>query len=254
MTSSFFYFFKNFVRNKKIPKFEKNLERGSYEFVGPRAGACLWSHQSLTTVDNDLDAIILYTLPNGVYDRCNYCMRNKILSEIELFRPFIFHLYSALQKLPAYTGDVFRVLRTAIDPTLYIAGETVVWTQFSSTSCQLPLAVSGFGTSGGTLFLISGHTCRRISALSMVCNEDEALFSFDARFKVVGSMDWNAKMNLAQLYKADQINNMTVIMLQEHGDERHMVEGHFALSQRKRLEERVAECPFDVSGRLGCPI
>ena len=92
---------------------------------------------------------------------------------------FAFTLRAALDKLPDYRGTVLR--RVTLKPEQlgkYIPGQVVIEHMFTSTSKSRPYE-------GDTHFVIRSRTGKDISGLSARPHEEEVLFRYGTRFRVL---------------------------------------------------------------------
>ena len=140
----------------------------------------------------DVLAIHIYTVECTVYKELNRCMREADPEAIARWRPMIFYLSSALERLPPldeHAATVFRGISIPYTPEVYAPDKRVVWPSFSSTSSKRTVChsfanqVSGLGL----IFEIHGAAragARSIAEYSVYPHEAEVLLPPNVEFVV----------------------------------------------------------------------
>ncbi|KAH3757774.1 hypothetical protein Pelo_10451 [Pelomyxa schiedti] len=186
------------------------------------------SLRSANLTEDDLLAITLYTFDLGMaaespkdnlYFALNDDLRQRKAQKMAAWRGYLFHLLSALAKLPAVVTTVYRGvrqpsvdsgLRSSSGPSIfdsirseYRLGRLVRWTGFSSSTTSLNVAKYNFAgtgtTEGGVVFRLSILTGRDLCPLSYVRCEDEILLSPNTTFIVQKALHYEADMAVVDL-------------------------------------------------------
>ncbi len=151
---------------------------------------------------DDLRAIADYTGLGS--EDLNYALRSGALDASQIAR--VDALNSALEKLPAYDGPVFRGsdLPSAV-LAQYQPGEVIVEDAFLSTTTDSAVARSP-EFEGNVEFEIRSSTGRDISSFSMIPHEQEVLFRAGTRFYILAKI-------------VDPLTGKTIIQMIERLDE-----------------------------------
>lgn len=137
---------------------------------------CTKSSHDLT--ENESAAIYLYTMemsPASVYAIINDLLRDNEAMNAQSWFPYLKLLYTAVSKLPSYSGSVWRGVRGNVIQN-YRKGMPVCWWSFTSCSTSLSVIQTFLPKKGqGTIFMIECVSGRRISNYSEHEDEDEIL-------------------------------------------------------------------------------
>ena len=139
--------------------------------------------------NDELFAIVAYT-GNGIYRRLNDELRLRDppsrQAAMQKWGGFLWYLLSALGKLPAFQGDVYRGVKVLKDEVLkeYSRTKIIRWAGFSSTSTSFGTA-KGFSKAGEIIFKITVQTGRLIQPYSFYQTEDEVLLSPNSELLVI---------------------------------------------------------------------
>eukprot|EP00727_Mastigamoeba_balamuthi_P000622 m51a1_g10557 hypothetical protein (623) ;mRNA; f:63364-65555 len=165
---------------------------------------------------DELLAIALYTFDTGqrqqnLYFVLNNDLRVRIANKMEQWCPFLYFIFSALAKLPAFEGDVYRGVDCSEDVCKqYPKGRQVFWSAFSSTTSLSNVAKDLFAAANGgkgVVFRLSITSGRNIQPLSVIEEEGEILLSPNSCFVVTeGLHDENGTLFVNLL----EINGSTV--------------------------------------------
>ena len=88
-------------------------------------------------------ALHLYTLQSNIFLDCNRAMRENDAPALTKWRVFIYHLHTALERLPTRSNTVFRgISNVDISACIlqYREGNTIVWGSFTSSSASRKVA------------------------------------------------------------------------------------------------------------------
>lgn len=136
---------------------------------------------------SDSELIVLRDYTGPAYGQLNRILRGgmpdpktqgqkKNFQEVMTYKAL---LNSALSKLPAYKGTVYRT--TTLPPevlTEYKVGKTIIHKAFTSAS-------TGFSSFGDYCFVMKSRTGRAIRAFSQNPSEEEVLFRSGTKFKIL---------------------------------------------------------------------
>ena len=133
---------------------------------------------------DQIASIYLYTCESPVYQIVNSTLRDPERKHVHLWLPYLRLLLSALQQIPAYTGELWRGVAADMRGK-YPKGSTITWWGISSCTGRLSVAYSFLGTSGKrTLFEINTGRSVGIRAFSDFTGEDEYLLAPGTRLRV----------------------------------------------------------------------
>ena len=134
------------------------------------------------------------TLPFQIYSAINKVLREfqgNTDATVSLWRPIIWHIQAALEKLPAVPAKVqaYRGITVFFDRRKYARKTTIHWHQYSSASLDSATAKNFLATdrghkTEGSLFILRCRDCRYIMEFSRYPEEEEMLFDFRSHFKV----------------------------------------------------------------------
>lgn len=156
--------------------------------------------KTMKLTEDECAAVCYYTADarkyNGPAEKSPYRVLNSVLAsrnqgDLEVWKPFLFYLLSALAKLPNYSGTVYR----AIDKPLlslskqYKTGSNVVWPSFTSTSKNRDIMSNFSGKSEGTWMSIDVVEGKDISTFSLFPDESEILLLPNSTCHVSGILD-----------------------------------------------------------------
>jgi len=164
-----------------------------YAELHPHLGTLRRAGAAALTVD-DIAAIYMYTKPIDFFSRLNQALGGYLagaqLKSVEDFLPFTKLLVAALDKLPRYTGKLFRGAKMNYEDLLRKGiGEKDVasWNQFiscSPTASVLKEEAFLGTTSPGTVFQVISVTGVAIRQYSALPNENEVLLPAGSKFVV----------------------------------------------------------------------
>eukprot|EP01106_Pelomyxa_sp_JSP_P003267 TRINITY_DN1490_c0_g2_i1.p1 TRINITY_DN1490_c0_g2~~TRINITY_DN1490_c0_g2_i1.p1 ORF type:complete len:382 (-),score=126.59 TRINITY_DN1490_c0_g2_i1:97-1200(-) len=130
-----------------------------------------------------------------VYFQLNCDLRVRQKAKMDAWCPLLHFIFSALNKLPSFSGTVFRGIdNLEVAEREYKKGRIVFWSAFSSSTSSLEVAkgfVGGGGGGGegggrgrGVIFRIQVQNGKRVQLLSAMTPEEEVLLSPNSRFFV----------------------------------------------------------------------
>lgn len=122
---------------------------------------------------NESAAVYLYTMETNFYAIINKKLRYENRSDLERWFPYLKLLITALSKLPAYVGTVWRGVRDEVAPG-FVPGTEHIWWSVNSCSRHKDLA-RGFICERGILFHIESVDGRDITKYSANQDEDEVV-------------------------------------------------------------------------------
>lgn len=145
-------------------------------------------------------SIYIYTMDWGeesLYRVLNEVLRVKDRSVLIPWHSYLKLFDSALKKLPAYRGSVWRGINVDIS-TNYKEGEVLTWWHFSSCSSSVKV-VKGFLGSVSTLLMIEAKNAKIISAYSNFPEENEVILSLGTRLRVMSDALDHSSLNVVHL-------------------------------------------------------
>eukprot|EP00727_Mastigamoeba_balamuthi_P007161 m51a1_g3065 hypothetical protein (377) ;mRNA; r:25-1616 len=124
----------------------------------------------------------------NLYFRLNSLMRERS-DEIFLWKHYIWHMLSALRRMPPFEGFVFRGIDRHVDAARHQPGRRVYWNSFTSTSSVEDVAKKFMRSSKtGTFFTIKVKRGRSLKGLSPF-DEDEVLLEANSEFVVTSFVE-----------------------------------------------------------------
>ena len=108
-----------------------------------------------------------------IYAAMNAAMRDRNAAGIAFWRPLIWEVDSALQRMPAFHGSLYRGIACRFPVNTYVAGQTVCWPSFSSASHNKSVGEKFSEGKEGSLFFLQSLSARSIEALSRYPEEAE---------------------------------------------------------------------------------
>ena len=167
----------------------------SHAFLASEEGARLAEGDSHGLDADEVGALFLYTMESGLYDELNRLLRMRQREQLKPFFPYMQLLLTARQKMPAYSGVVWRGVKGVDLRDKYPPDKEVYWWAFSSTTKKLATLTNPMflGTTGvRTVFMIeiaSGVDIERYSSFQEEASEAEVLLFPGTKLKVVDGMD-----------------------------------------------------------------
>ena len=113
-------------------------------------------------------------------------MRERDPDGIAKWRPFLFYLTQALERLPSVKKKVFRGIAVGFDAGQYAVGCAPHWPGFSSTSAAWRVAHNFASEAGkkGLVFVLRVRRGKAIAAFSRFPKEEEVLLPANSHFRV----------------------------------------------------------------------
>ena len=124
---------------------------------------------------------------DNFFVQLNERLRLRQAAVVAALRPYLFFLFSALDKLPLFEGTVYRGIPEEALATIqakYRTGTEVWWSGFTSTSKDLAVAKGFAEQPGGIVFRVTLTDGRRIKEYSAIGGEDEILVRPNTKFHV----------------------------------------------------------------------
>lgn len=131
-------------------------------------------------------ALYMYTTNTSIAKIVNDSLIN---NDLEITGYYIHYLHSALELLPNYNGEVYRGITYLTDRKLYMVGNDICWSVFTTASSLWKIATENtpeFSTKNkqGTIFAIKSKTGRYIGNYSQYSRDTEIIFLPNTKFKV----------------------------------------------------------------------
>eukprot|EP01006_Ploeotia_vitrea_P048016 TRINITY_DN67186_c9_g2_i2.p1 TRINITY_DN67186_c9_g2~~TRINITY_DN67186_c9_g2_i2.p1 ORF type:complete len:948 (+),score=106.86 TRINITY_DN67186_c9_g2_i2:60-2903(+) len=144
--------------------------------------------------------IYLYTYECDIFQQVHksIAQRESDATVLDKWRPFVFHLYAALDQLPHAPGMVYRgISRPMFDLAPFTPGAELAWPAFVSASRSLAIASSWMIVQRQQqaesnekciqiVFRIQGRNHRSVFEFSHFPSEAEVIFPPSAKFTVIG--------------------------------------------------------------------
>ncbi|AYV77769.1 MAG: ankyrin repeat protein [Edafosvirus sp.] len=127
-----------------------------------------------------LMALYLYTGNMAIFNQVN-----AVLSDWQkhaVWHPYVYNLYQAVMILPAYVGEVYRMVNIPFDQKQYVVGNQIMWNTFSICSGDWNNAKELIAQKKGIIFIIKSLTGRNISKYSKYKVDNEAIFLPGTKF------------------------------------------------------------------------
>ena len=149
--------------------------------------------QRVALSPRDVAPVFVYTYElqeegDQIYAAMNAAMRRYDKALVAFWRPLLWQLHKALQRLPPYHGKLFRGINVRFSPEVYGAGQRVVWPSFSSASARRSVAEEFVKGQEGTLFFLHSRSARPISRFSHFPDEAEVLFLPQTVFEITSTL------------------------------------------------------------------
>jgi hypothetical protein len=131
---------------------------------------------------------------HNIYFALNNALRSRKVDPgpYRRWRGFLFFLMRAIDRLPAFSGTVFRGGNKGVDQTTvrqqYQPGRVIQWAAFSSTSRSLEAVRPFVKKDEGVIFKIKVVSGRDIGAYSYFPKESEVLLSPNTQFTVTSEV------------------------------------------------------------------
>jgi len=173
-------------------------------------------------LEEDVAHVLAYTADTPLYGSLTYAMRTNGTDRLlERMSTYINNLGKALAKLLPHQGRVFRGLSVILPRTSYVAGDTVCWQAFaSSTKAQLETLTfldKAQNRLTGTLVIIESKNGREVELMSQFPKEQEVLFTYNTFFKVKGWVEDDAgKRQLLPDFSGYNLDNLGLLIMEEN--------------------------------------
>ena len=155
-----------------------------------------------------LMAIYLYSSNVTIYCKVNNCMNKWLEKENELWHPFVYCLYNAIELCPIYEGEVYRAVCHKFEPQKYIIGQKITTGGFTITSTEWSLCTDLINKKCHMIFIIRSIMGRNISLYSKHMINREVVFLPGSEFIVsdvyVGNLFVLGQANIRKNYKATE--------------------------------------------------
>ncbi|MGW0433466.1 ADP-ribosyltransferase domain-containing protein [Micromonospora sp. NPDC003197] len=133
---------------------------------------------------DEVAALYLYTCESAFYRQINATLRNPDRTRIVPYLPYLRLLFSAVSRLPARTGPLWRGVSLDLRAQ-YPLGETVTWWGVSSCTSKLGVAEAFLGRRGKrTLFEVRPVRAVSIRDFSAFTGEEEFILAPGTQLKV----------------------------------------------------------------------
>ena len=162
-------------------------------FIAAERGAHLAATDRHGLTADEAAALTLYTMEGDFYRRLNELLRARERSGLQPFYPFLRLMLEARDKLPKYSGVVWRGVQGVDLRDVFPKGKEFYWWAFSSTSKELSTLQSPqfVGTSGvRTIFNIQVTAGVDVSRYNLYeGGEAEVLLYPGTKLAVIDTMD-----------------------------------------------------------------
>jgi hypothetical protein len=203
--------------------------------------------------DDECMAIVYYTIDisrfgepqrENLYRALNTNLAKRDTKNLEPWQDYLFLLLSALNKLPNFSGEVFRGLKEEITSLskLYQQHNNVCWVALTSTTKNQKTAL-GFGT--GTLFSIKILEGKDISQFSMFSDEGEVVLLPNSVCSVVEVLTPSMKallgrdaLVLQQIPTTDHFQIVSGNSSKQEGQKEKKSENREEMKEKEEKEEK----------------
>jgi ankyrin repeat protein/uncharacterized protein YegL len=142
-------------------------------------------------------ALYLYSTNKTIFEQVNLILVKWNNASSSLWHPFVLTIYQALQSLPVYEGEVYRVVDYKFDPKIYSIGIEVIWSTLSSCSKEFSQCLDAIKQNKGIIFIILSKTGRDINRYSKTPADQDVMFLPGSKFKITNYYQAN-QITLAQ--------------------------------------------------------
>ena len=135
--------------------------------------------------------VYTYELPGAsdqIYSAMNKAMRTHDARGVAFWRPLIWQVDRALERLPAFRGKLYRGINVRFSEAQYRTGQRVCWAPFSSASAEQAVAKEFVKGDEGSLFFLHSAGARAISRFSKFPDEAEVLFRPNTVFEITSTL------------------------------------------------------------------
>jgi hypothetical protein len=127
-------------------------------------------------------ALYMYTGNLAIFKSTNLALSD--WSETNPWNPFVFTLYSAVERLPPYAGEVYRAIDAPFSSKDYAVGTKVQWNNFAICSKEWRNSAELISLKRGTIFIVQSKSGRDVSKYAKSRMDAEILFNPGSTFKV----------------------------------------------------------------------
>jgi hypothetical protein len=153
---------------------------------------------------NEVAALYLYTCESTFYRQINATLRNPDRSRIVPYLPYLRLLFSAMSRLPARTGPLWRGVSLDLRAQ-YPLGRTVTWWGVSSCTSKLGVAQAFLGYRGRrTLFEVTPARAVSIRRFSAFTGEEEFILAPGTQLTVTSVMAERGGLCTVKLTELDE--------------------------------------------------
>lgn len=191
------------VRKKKVRGFGETAAKAGAASVAVKAAlafaeAKVPNPHHLTK--DEVAAIYLYTT-DEIYHALNKALRDGNEAERCKFLSYSRLLLSALDKLPSWSGVVYRGIEARLGEDEYAKQEEMIWPSFSSCSEEGEAVMKGFLESSNdqTLFAIAVRNGKSVAEFSEHGSEAEILLPLGVQLRVDNKIRLHERLMLVNL-------------------------------------------------------
>jgi hypothetical protein len=142
-------------------------------------------------------ALYMYSTNKHIFEQVNKTLTQWNNSSSQLWHPFILTIYQALNKLPAFIGEVYRTVEHKFDPEFYKIGSELTWSTFSICSKEYSSCVDIIKRNTGIVFIVKSSTGREIGRYSKTPVDQDVIFVPGSKFVITNYYQAN-QMTLGQ--------------------------------------------------------
>ncbi len=127
-------------------------------------------------------ALYLYSSNTTIFENVNMSMAN--FKENNLWNPFVFTLYQAVNLLPVYEGEVYRGVNMLFDINVLALGKVIKWDTFAICSRDYAGTTELINLKKGIIFVINSKSGKDISKYSKNPVDAEIIFCPGTSMKI----------------------------------------------------------------------
>jgi hypothetical protein len=127
-------------------------------------------------------ALYLYSSNTTIFENVNLSIAN--FKENNLWNPFVYTLYQAVNLLPVYEGEVYRGVNMLFDLDVLALGKVIKWNTFAICSRDYASTGELINLKKGIIFVINSKTGKDISKYSKNPVDAEIIFSPGTSMKI----------------------------------------------------------------------
>lgn len=127
-------------------------------------------------------ALYLYTSNPIIFQQVNYALT--FWKDSNIWNPFVFCLYQAINLIPPYIGEVYRGIDVPFNSIDYAIGNTIKWKTFSICSKDYTSSTELINQKKGMIFVIKSLSGKLISRYAKNPIDNEVIFKPNSEFRI----------------------------------------------------------------------